>query len=193
SPGALLHPGLLQESLPSPFSILEPTNGLALPGVHRPGSRASRTQIGHLAAASAVILYRKKIRRRRAWCLQELEGDDPQAKRMAAVSGALGSRALRLPVGGGGGGGPSATSGSYQPLPPSQSPPSNKIRRRRAWCLQELEGDDPQAKRMAAVSGALGSRALRLPVGGGGGGGPSATWGSYQPLPLFSLCIELSS
>lgn len=117
SPGALLHPGLLQESLPSPFSILAPTNGLALPGVHRPGSRASRAQIGHLAAASAVSLYRNRIGRRRAWCLQELGGEDPQAKRMAAVSLALGSRDLRLPVGGGGGGGPSATSGSYQPLP----------------------------------------------------------------------------
>lgn len=32
-------PYLSQESTPSPFSMLEPTNGLALPGVHRPDRR----------------------------------------------------------------------------------------------------------------------------------------------------------
>nr|XP_054327030.1 uncharacterized protein LOC129024096 [Pongo pygmaeus] len=46
--------------LPIPLSILAPTNGLALPGVHRRGSRASRAQIGHLAAASAMSLWRRR-------------------------------------------------------------------------------------------------------------------------------------
>lgn len=55
--GARLQPLILQESIPSPFSILVPTNGLGLPGVHRPGSRASRAQIGHLAPAFAGSLW----------------------------------------------------------------------------------------------------------------------------------------
>lgn len=55
--GARLQPLILQGSIPSPFSILVPTNGLGLPGVHRPGSRASRAQIGHLAPAFAGSLW----------------------------------------------------------------------------------------------------------------------------------------
>lgn len=69
-------PYLQQESIPSPLPILEPTNGPALAGVRRPGSRASRAQIGHLAAASAVSLCRRRISRRRAGCLHGLGGVD---------------------------------------------------------------------------------------------------------------------
>lgn len=51
-PIPLLHPGAHQWPC------------LALPGVHRPGSRASSAQIGHLAASFAVSLCPRRIGRR---------------------------------------------------------------------------------------------------------------------------------
>lgn len=77
-------------SVPSPLSIPVPTSGLGLPGVHRPGSRASRARTGHLAAAFAVSLWGRRTSERRSRRLHEPGREDARAR--SALGGRRGRR-----------------------------------------------------------------------------------------------------
>lgn len=80
------HPSLPASRPPTPLSCRIPPVSLlqpgthqwpCLPGVHLPGSRASRAQSGHLAPAFAESLCGRRISGRRAGSSQELVGEVP--------------------------------------------------------------------------------------------------------------------